>query len=244
MTPPPARPSHHRGRRRALPRPPRTYVIVLAAILVLGLGAGAALLLVRGSTSTPSPAPAPSASASADAAAAGSAATGANKPAKTGAETTGKPTKTGITVRLPDQLGGRAQLTDPDYVGVAAGLDITLQGVPADAGTVGGIYGSPAKGDIVLVAAASADLADPAGTLNTAFIDAAVGGLPLTGVTTVAAGPLGGAAKCGKAEAGGANLVMCGWADASSTGRIIWYFTSVATAQAEFAELRAEIEQA
>ncbi len=215
-------------------------------MLVLGLGVSV-FLLGRGNATSPSAAP--PATPSVAPPAAGDNVINADgrvtkdSPVKAGTTSKGAATKTGTTVALPAKLGDRPLLTDPDYVGLGAGLDIKLDGVPAGAATVGGVYGEPTAGDVVLVAAAATDLATPAATLNTAFINAAVGGLPLTGVADVAPGTLGGSAKCGKAEAGGANLVMCGWADASSTGRIIWYFTSLKTAQAEFPKLRAQIEK-
>ncbi|WP_306211771.1 hypothetical protein [Actinoplanes sp. RD1] len=247
MTTTESRPPRFRGRRRrSVPRLPRIVLAAVAAILVV---VAAVALLGRGHTS-PSPAAAPSATASVAPPAAGDNVINADgevvtdSPVKAGTTSKGTTTtKTGTTVALPAELGDRPLLTDPDYVGIGAGLDIKLDGVPAGAATVGGVYGNPTEGDVVLVAAAATDLATPAATLTTAFINAAVGGLPLTGVADVAPGSLGGAAKCGKAEAGGANLVMCGWADASSTGRIIWYFTSLKTAQAEFTKLRAQIEK-
>ena len=56
-------------------------------------------------------------------------------------------------------------------------------------------------------------------------------------------GPLGGEAKCGKADASGVDMALCAWADEGSVGWIIWYFKSVRQAKAEFADLRGEIEK-
>jgi hypothetical protein len=159
----------------------------------------------------------------------------------------GKPstTKTAgtITVVEPKTLGGRSKITDPSLSAAAAELKSDLAGVPDAKKTVGSIYGNVSKQDIVIVAAAAAEVADPAKELDATFKTAGSGGLELSGITSAPTGSLGGSAKCGKGEASGAPLIMCGWADSGSVGWIIWYFESMDKAKAEFPKLRAQVEK-
>jgi hypothetical protein len=148
-----------------------------------------------------------------------------------------------ITVVEPKTLGGRPKLTDPQFAGAADELEQGLKEVPDATETVGALYGTVARQDIVIVAAAAAKVDDPKKELDNTFLGAGIGGLKLTGITTASAGSLGGAAKCGKSSTGGADLIMCGWADKGSIGWVIWYFKSMSSAKAEFPKLRAQVEK-
>jgi hypothetical protein len=148
-----------------------------------------------------------------------------------------------ITVVEPKTLGGRPKLTDPQFAGAAKQLEQGLAEVPNATETVGALYGTPTKQDIVIVAAAAAPVADPKKELDGTFLGAGVGGLEITGITTANPGTLGGSAKCGRGEAGGAPLIMCGWADKGSVGWVIWYYKSMSSAKAEFPKLRAQVEK-
>lgn len=158
------------------------------------------------------------------------------------ADPTEEPSAT-ITVVEPKTLGGRPKLTDPQFAGAAEELQQGLQQVPDATETVGALYGSPAKQNIVIVAAAAAEIDNPKRELDGTFLGAGVGGLKLSGITSISPGPLGGAAKCGRGEAGGAPLIMCGWADEGSVGWVIWYFKSMSSAKAEFPALRSQVEK-
>ncbi|WP_213001683.1 hypothetical protein [Winogradskya consettensis] len=148
-----------------------------------------------------------------------------------------------ITVTEPKTLGGRPKLTDPQFAGAADQLEQGLKEVPDATDTVGALYGTPTKQDIVIVAAAAAPIADPEKELDNTFLGAGIGGLKLTGIVDASPGALGGSAKCGKGDAGGADLIMCGWADDGSIGWVIWYFKSMSSAKAEFPKLRAQVEK-
>jgi hypothetical protein len=152
------------------------------------------------------------------------------------------PAKT-ISVVEPKTLGGRPKLTDPQFAGAAEQLQSGLDGVPGATNTVGALYGTPEKRDIVIIAGVAAPVDDPAQELNGTFLGAGVGGLKVTGITSVDPGALGGVAKCGKTSTSGIDMVMCGWADDGSVGWIIWYFKSMSKAKAEFPKLRAQIEK-
>jgi len=157
-------------------------------------------------------------------------------------EPTEEPTAT-ITLVEPKTLGGRPKLTDPQFAGAAKELEEGLTSVPGATETVGALYGTPAKQNIVIVAAAAAEISNPERELDGTFLGAGVGGLKLTGISSTSPGPLGGAAKCGRGEAGGAPLIMCGWADEGSVGWVIWYYKSMSSAKAEFPALRGQVEK-
>ncbi|BCJ54915.1 hypothetical protein Asp14428_63900 [Actinoplanes sp. NBRC 14428] len=148
-----------------------------------------------------------------------------------------------ITVVEPRILGGRPKLTDAQFAGAAEQLKRGLAKVPGASRTVSGLYGTPADQNIVIVAAAAAEVSDPRRELDGIFLGVGVGGLEITGLTTAPPGPLGGYAKCGRGEAGGAPLIMCGWADEGSVGWLLWYYESMSDAKAELATLRGQVEK-
>jgi len=155
--------------------------------------------------------------------------------------TTEAPTST-VKITEPKTLGGRPKLTDPQFASAAEELKSGLADVPDAGDTVGALYGTPAKRDIVVIAGAEAPIEDPAKYLDGALLGAGIGGLKMTGITTVSPGALGGAAKCGNATASSVKLAMCGWADKGSVGWIIWYFKSAGQVKGEFTKLRGQIE--
>jgi len=209
-------------------------LVAIAVVLVLCVGGGtAAFLLVRNSTedvanALESAAPVPTVT--------------------TEAAPTTEPTPTEaartITVVEPKKLGGRPKLTDEQFAGIAEQLESDLSEAPGATTSVGALYGNVAKRDIVVIAGVAAPVENPTQELNGTFLGAGVGGLKVTGITDVEPGPLGGEAKCGKADASGVDMALCAWADDGSVGWIIWYFKSVKQAKGEFAELRGEIEKA
>lgn len=190
---PPPQPPQRKS--RALP----IVLIAIGVVLVLCVGGGTAVYLaVRNKTksvvqaihnaadSTASPAPA----------ATGTRAPGSSK----------------VTVVEPGSLGGRPKLDDPAYGVLAKQLQTGLADVPDATATVAALYGTPSKKDIVIVVAAAAPISDPETALNDVF-GGSLSALQLSGVTTVSTGQLGGAAKCGKTDATGSAMVICGWAD-------------------------------
>jgi hypothetical protein len=147
-----------------------------------------------------------------------------------------------IKVVKPKTLGGRPQLTDQQFAGVAEELESSLKAVPGATDSVGALYGTVDKQDIVIVAAAEAPIDDPGKELDQTFLGAGVGGLKISNITSASTGTLGGSAKCGSAETSDINMAICSWADDGSLGMVIWYFKSVTKAKAEFPKLRAQIE--
>ncbi len=143
----------------------------------------------------------------------------------------------------PETLGGRPKATDPQLLSAADELKTGINGVvPGATSVIGGIYGDPAKQDLVLIAGASGLLADPKKELNDA-IDGMSSDLGIKELKPVDAGPLGGEAKCGDGNGGGVPLGVCVWADRGSLGIIVSYFKSAADLKPEFVAMRGEIEK-
>jgi hypothetical protein len=148
-----------------------------------------------------------------------------------------------ITVVEPETLGGRPKLTDAQFESLAGELQSGLAGVPDATSSVGALYGTVEKRDIVVVAAAAAPIDDPQKELDGTFAGAGFSGLKVSSITTVDPGKLGGAAECGKSTDSGIDLVLCGWSDEGSLGFTIFFFRSVDKAKAEFPKLREQIEK-
>jgi hypothetical protein len=148
-----------------------------------------------------------------------------------------------ISIVEPKTLGGRPKLTDPQFKALADELRSGLADVPDATSTVGALYGTPEKKDIVVIAGAAGPVENPKKELDGTFLGAGISGLKVSGITTVDPGPLGGAAKCGKADQNSVNLVLCGWADTGSVGWVIFFFKTISKAKAEFPKLRGQIEK-
>ena len=148
-----------------------------------------------------------------------------------------------ISIVEPRTLGGRPRLTDPAYTGLTDQLEKNLALLPGASQSVGAIYGTPAKRNVVLVVAAKSLVGDPKQEVDEAFDGPAFENLKLTGVASIPPGPLGGAAKCAKGKDAGVSLSLCAWADEGSSGLLIWYLGSLNKAKNEFVRLRGQIEQ-
>jgi hypothetical protein len=122
-------------------------------------------------------------------------------------------------------------------------LKSALGEYPGATNSIGNLYGTVGKQDIVVVAAAQAPVDDPAKTLDQMFSSFGIGGLKVSSIVSAPTGSLGGSAKCGAADASGETMALCSWADDGSIGMLIWYDKTVAKAKAEFPRLRAQIEK-
>jgi hypothetical protein len=230
--PPPgfSAPPAPRRKSRALP----IVLVSLGIVLVLCIGAGTAIVIAgRNKAKEIVDSARQAASAAPSAPAAGGTPT---------TESTPNPTSN-ITVTEPKTLGGRPKLTDAQYATLADQLRSGLTDVPHATATVGALYGTPAKRDIVVVVAAATPIDDPQRELDSRYLGAGIGGLKVSDITSADPGPLGGVAKCGKADDKNLDMAMCGWADDGSVGWIMFFFTSVKSAKAEFPKLRGQIEK-
>ncbi|WP_030434052.1 hypothetical protein [Actinoplanes subtropicus] len=221
------------------PRPKsRTVPIVLTIIgivLVLCVGGGTAVALVvknqdkKNAADTSSSTTAPTQS--------------TDEPTPDQTDETTAPATTKVTIAAPKALGGRPKLNDDALAGVTDALKSALGQVPGATNSVGALYGTISKQDMVVLAAAEAQIDDPDTMLDLLFSSASSGGDKVTNVTSAPTGSLGGAAKCGTTVDSGTNMALCTWADSGSLGMLIWYDKSVAKAKAEFPKLRAEVEK-
>jgi hypothetical protein len=155
------------------------------------------------------------------------------------------PTKNASSVKIlePKTLGGRPKLTDAQFAGLADELRSSFKQVPGATTTVGSLYGTIAKRNIVILAAAQAPIANPAQMLDQIFSGAGLSGQKISNIVSAPTGTLGGTAKCGSAVAEAVDMAICSWADEGSLGMMIWRFNSVSKAKAEFPALRAQIEK-
>ncbi|WP_412541938.1 hypothetical protein R8Z50_05165 [Longispora sp. K20-0274] len=110
--------------------------------------------------------------------------------------------------------------------------------------TVGGVYQDPKVATkSAIVVAGSATLFDPASTLDDLFsvITDTAGGV--TGTHDVAAGALGGEARCGATTIDADKVPVCGWADHGSAGLMLFPGHTPEEAAAKFVALRDAVQK-
>jgi hypothetical protein len=215
----------------------RTLPIVLTIIgivLVLCVGGGTAVALVVKNQDKKN---------AADTSATTAPTQTTDEPTPDQTDQTTPPATTKVTIAAPKTLGGRPKLNDDALAGVTDALKTALGQVPGATNSVGALYGTISKQDIVVLAAAEATVDDPPTMLDLLFSGASSGAGKVSNVTSAPTGSLGGAAKCGTATDSGTNMALCTWADSGSIGMLIWYDKSVAKAKAEFPRLRAQVEK-
>lgn len=144
----------------------------------------------------------------------------------------------------PDTLAGRKKITDPQFQQLAdqAVADVKKT-VPSVTSTVAAFYGDPAT-DMVMIVGASGGVTNPAKEVDKAIAEASAGGgLKITNVKSVEAGPLGGVAKCGDATSDGVQMGVCIWADNGSVAMVVLYHKNGQQAAAELVKIRGEVEK-
>ncbi len=197
--------------------------IIALAVVLLGGGTAATVYLVRqgkkGTAPTAAPADSLGASPSPSAAAI-------------------------ITLLVPDQLSGRQKIDEPQLNTVTEQLSSELtKNVPNSTKTVSAMYGDmDARTDITLVAGVAAPIADVTSTLDQ-FVSGMQREMPMSDLTEVDPGPLGGEAQCGSGTASGVDLAVCAWADEGSVGMVGAFFTPVDKLKGEFVTMRGEVEK-
>jgi hypothetical protein len=170
---------------------------------------------------------------------------GTTAPAGPTDEPSTAPTKAAAAVSIvePKTLGGRPKLTDSQFSGAADQLKSSLALVPNSKKTVGALYGSAEKRNIVALAATQAPIDNPSDAIDQLFYGAGVSGLKISNITTASTGAFGGSAKCGSTTTSGIDTAICSWADDDSLGLIVWYFKTASKAKAEFPTVRAQVEK-
>jgi hypothetical protein len=189
-------------------------------VVIVLIGAGGSYFLIKGGS--PNAAGSPAASTTPDP-------TGTADPTSTPTPTpTPTPAPTSRErVTAPSRVGQFQKSTDPSLTGEAQNILTEIKsGVPDSTSAVAAYYQNSNKTELVLLAAASGTIADPAGELDRQF----QGATDIQNVRSVSPGPLGGSAKCGTEGSGGATIILCAWADHGSLG--IVGFGGMSTSQA------------
>jgi hypothetical protein len=153
-----------------------------------------------------------------------------------------KETTAKVSIVEPQTLGGRAQLTGAQFTAMTDVMEQGLTNYKDATNSFSAFYGTVESQDIVVALGVERPVFAPEAAVTGAINGLVIGGLQIDGVASVDPGPMGGAAKCGNANAGGTEIAICSWADEGSVGILMWYFSTADQVIAEFTELRAEIE--
>jgi hypothetical protein len=214
------------------PKKSRTLPIVLlsiAIVLVLCVGGIVAIAVLADKDDTDAKSPTPGVSVT------------------TGSRTDPDPTTqatSDITVVEPKTLGGRPKLNTPEFTDLTKTMeDGLLVGYPGATTSFGAFYGVPAKKNMVMAIGVAAPIPNPDLELSKNITSMSLTGISVENVVKVDTGSYGGAAKCGSGETSGVDLAVCIWSDEGSVGMLVWYYTSVSKAKAEFPQVRAQIEK-
>jgi hypothetical protein len=152
-----------------------------------------------------------------------------------------------VTLTAPDAIGSRAKSTDPQLTQTIEGAKQQMSTLANGAGDpVAAFYGSAEKKDLMMVFAVPTPV--NAGAMPDSQFDmiftmmGSMTGGKAGAAQSVDPGALGGKAKCSDLTVKDTPIALCAWADAGSFAFILWYFTKVETAKAEFVSVREQIE--
>jgi hypothetical protein len=148
-----------------------------------------------------------------------------------------------ITVVEPEKLGGRPKVTDPALAGSVTALNNELGKVPGATGSVGALYGNPAKQDLVMVAAASSITGSAQSKYDDFTSGMSSSGFDVGALKDTDPGPLGGIAKCGDGNAAGVPMAVCVWSDNGSIGMVAMLFKKATDLKKEFVAMRGQVEK-
>nr|BFE60720.1 hypothetical protein GCM10020063_052460 [Dactylosporangium thailandense] len=137
----------------------------------------------------------------------------------------------------PKTLLGRAPATEAGIK--AQGVKVSDGwGVRSGGTKVAGAYGTTGKENVLLFAASTADITDPA-----AFVEqVATQGFGKYSFRPVDGGPMRGAVRCADASTAATPATVCLWADAYDTGVIYFFFGAARDAERLLPQARAQIE--
>jgi hypothetical protein len=151
-----------------------------------------------------------------------------------------------ISLSTPDKLGNRNRITDPTHTKLASQAVAELKKDAKVLAAIAGFYGTtdPKKNKVRLAGATtSVILTRPVFEASFASIATEAGAAPMTGVTEVNPGPLGGWAKCGLLKVESLPAATCAWGDEGSYVTVIWYNRQVTSQiKAELITIRAAVE--
>lgn len=152
------------------------------------------------------------------------------------------PAASPVQIIQPKTLGGRPKVDSKELKSYVDLLKTMMSSYPSASHSVSGMYGRIGTRNLMVMAAAEADVVLPETTVD-ALLASGGSSTRVTGITDVSTGSLGGYAKCGNSTSAGQKLAICVWADDGSLGLVVWYFKSSASVKSEFPKVRAEIEK-
>jgi hypothetical protein len=147
-----------------------------------------------------------------------------------------------IKVVEPEKLGTRAKSTDAKLTTALDGAEAEMKKQTGVTGTAASFYGDAAKGDLLMVVAASSiggSAKDRYDEMNSSLGQA----FGVKELKDVDAGPLGGIAKCGDGSNGGTPAGVCMWADSGSVAMLVLFNKKGADLEKDFITYRGQIEQ-
>lgn len=158
----------------------------------------------------------------------------------TSTSTSAKPRKT-TSVALPKKLIGRARTTDKTLKAAETTvINDETKGLNKKATVVAGYFGSAANKDLMLAVAVLVPGEGEANILKA--VDEGMQQFKDLKPRVVAAGPLGGKAKCGDTTLEGTKIAICYWADNDSYGYLMFFGASSPKVESLLAKARGEIE--
>src|SRR5262249_51236556 len=142
----------------------------------------------------------------------------------------------------------RAKSTDPQLTKTIEGAKVQMSALASSGAgePVAAFYGSAERHDLMMVFAVPTPVSAgpmPDSQFDTMFtMMGSMTGGKAGAAESVDPGALGGKAKCSDLTVKETPIALCAWADAGSFAFIVWYFTKVDTAKAEFVSVREQIE--
>ena len=107
--------------------------------------------------------------------------------------------------------------------------------------SISAFYGDIAKEKLTMLIAVAGDIEEPA-AFATGMTIGLKSSLHAGTFSNVAAGPLGGTAKCADARASQIDLAVCIWSDKGSFGIVGFYYKKVSQVKADFLKVRSAVE--
>jgi hypothetical protein len=144
----------------------------------------------------------------------------------------------------PDKVAGLNKSTQPDLQTLADEMAASLSSSAKLDKSIAVFYEDPAaRNKIVMLAGGTRFMWQPKKELDSAFKGAEQGGLPISGISDVDAGKMGGTARCGTAKEENIAMSVCAWADHGSLVIGVFFNRPVAESADLLRRIRAEVLQ-
>ena len=211
-------------------------ILVAVALLLVGVGitAGVVLINLSGNFSNASSTDGPSVPPTGT--------TQSRAATPTPARTTAEPPRA-LRIVAPQTLAGLDKSSQADLQSSADDVVTELKDeLDSEKDAVAAFYTDPkAAGKLVLFVGITADIVSPVTEIDATFTSFnSSSEVQIGNITEVAAGPLGGKAKCGNGKNKDVTVVLCVWGDNESLGMAVFYNRSVTDSAALFVQIRNE----